>query len=71
MFARMKKTLILIGCLALAGCEGFDWEGARRGAVAGWGGATAAMRQPVYYAPPPPAPVSCFTSANGKQAWCY
>lgn len=70
MVAGMKKIFILIGCLALAGCEGFDWEGARRGAVAGWGGATASMAQPVFYAPPP-APKSCFASANGRQAWCY
>jgi hypothetical protein len=67
MVAGMKKTLILIGCLALAGCEGFDWNGA----AAGFAAATVATRQPVYFVPPPRAPVSCSISANGRQMWCF
>jgi hypothetical protein len=70
MLPGMKKALVLIGCLALAGCANFDWDGAMAGAAAGWSGASASYA-PVAYTPQPRQPVSCFASANGRQAWCY
>jgi hypothetical protein len=69
MLPGMKKALVLIGCIALAGCEGLYWD--PRGAAAGWAGATASYGPNFYVPPAPRQPVSCFASANGRQAWCY
>lgn len=70
MVAGMKKTLILIGCLALAGCT-FDHEAGMR-ALGNYAASGALNPHPTLVVlPPPRAPVSCSISANGRQMWCF
>lgn len=68
MVARMKKTLILIGCLALAGCEGFDHQAGMRalGHYASSGGFQPA---PVFVAQPAPQMITC--NRFGQTVQCY
>ncbi len=67
MFARMKKTLMLLGCIALAGCEGFDHQAGMRalGHYASNGGF---QPVPVVVAPQPTL-ITC--NRFGQTVQCY
>lgn len=70
MLPGMEKALALIGCLALAGCANWSWEGAMAGAAAGWAGASASYVQPVFYTPPQPQRmVTCHRFGNTVQCF--
>jgi hypothetical protein len=67
MLPGMKKALVLIGCLALAGCEGFDHEAGMR-ALGGYARAGGFQPAPVWQVPQP-SMVTCNRFGNTVQCF--